>query len=313
MSQLTNADKKAIQSLIELKKTALGSYSAVSHFLGISSATVSQIVDNTYKTKGDEMWLKIGQKLGWKPAVENGEWKIAETSDYKSIFKVIADAKNNSLFLPISDLAGIGKSAPLKDIADKLQQQNVFYIRCWDWGKREFLDNLCRCLGIDAGRGFKTPNQLIQLVIDFFKSRSPYKPLLIVDEGDKLKGSALRFFISLYNECEDMLGVIIAGTENLEKEIKRGVKYQVKGYDEIDSRFGRRYIRLIGCTLKDATAICQLNGLSDAQVISELFEQCSPIRKAIQTGGRESVIRVITDQRRLKRLVKRELIKNSSL
>ncbi len=311
-TKLTNQEKLQIISLIEQKKLQLKSYSSVATFLGISDATISQMAKNKYHTQGDELWLEVAAKLNWK-ATNTGtnNWVHVDTRDYKSLRQLAIDCKNNHLFMPISDLAGMGKTASLTRIANELATNATFYIRCWDWGKKEFLTNLCKSLGIDAGRGFKTPNDYIQMIVEFFQKMAHQKPLLIIDEADKLKASALRFLIPLYNECEDGLACLIAGTENLEKEIKRGVRYQAKGYDEINSRFGRKYIKLIGCIVneRDKTkcevhAICKANGVSDEAVIKTIIEDCQPVRKLV----RESSIRVVTDLRRLKRLIKKQLL-----
>ncbi len=316
MTKLTHEEKLQIISLIEQKKLQLKSYSSAATFLGISDATISQMAKNKYHTQGDELWLEVAAKLNWR-ATKTGttNWVHVDTRDYKSLRQIAIDAKNNSLFMPISDLAGLGKTASLTRIASEFATNATYYIRCWDWGKKEFLTNLCKSLGIDAGRGYKTPNEYIQLVVEFFQKMATQKPLLIIDEADKLKGSALRFLIPLYNECEDALGCLIAGTENLEKEIKRGVRYHAKGYDEIDSRFGRKYIKLIGCIINErdkskceVTAICKANGVQDADAIKRIIEDCQPVRKLL----RENSIRVVTDLRRLKRLIKKQLLTNQN-
>lgn len=312
MTKLTNNQKTQIISLIKEKENQLGSMRAVATFLDLSPAVISQMINNKYETKGDDAWIDVAAKLGWQPDTdERGRrtWKVVKTMDMKQLMRLLADVKNNSLFVPISDYAGIGKSAILKSIAQQQANNYTYYLRCMDWGKREFLVNLCRTLGIDTGKGHKTPNEYVQMVIDFFRARLMLQPLLIIDEADKLKAGAKLTLIPIYNECEDSLGCVIAGTENLEKEIKRGVQYQTKGYDEIDSRFGRKYIKLIGCTLTETTEICKANGIADEKLISDLFEECKPIRKEVKISNQAKIIRVITDLRRLKRLVQREQLK----
>lgn len=314
-SKLSNTDKQEIISLIEQKKTHLGSYDAVAKHCSISAATVTQLRKNKYQADGDDMWLQVAIKLEWqglKNTTGTSTWQIVPTRDYKLLRTVAIDAKNKSLFMPISDVAGMGKTACLKAICDDLKNEQAFYIRCWDWGKKEFIINLCKTLGIDTGRGFKTPNELLFLVIEFFQARAMRKPLLIIDEADKLKSSALRFLIPLYNECEDTLGCIIAGTENLEKEIKRGVKHQAKGYDEIDSRFGRKYIKLMGCTEGEAAQICMANGINKEQIIKGIIGDCKSIKKLIKAEGKEQLIDVVTDLRRLKRLIQKEQLLTSN-
>lgn len=313
-AKLTTQDKEHIVALIVDKEKQLGSFRSVATHCNVSPATISQMAENKYDTKGDAMWITVGSALGWKlsTGLLTRTWTSVETADYKIVARLLADAKNNSLFMPISDYAGIGKTESLKMFADLQKHNAVYYIRCRDWGKKEMLEQLCRTLGIDAGRGFKTPNTLIDLIIEFFQQRSLMRPLLIMDEADKVKPRGLcALLIHLYNECEDATGVVIAGTENLEKEIKRGVQYSVKGYDELDSRLGRKYIKLIGCTLTDVTRICEANGLSDSNKIKEIFFECKPVRKQVRIAGKEQIIQVITDLRRLKRMVVRETIKTT--
>lgn len=310
MQKITQQQKLEIIELIEQKKKNLSTSAAVATFCQVSESTISRMLTNDYTTKGDEAWLQVGVKLGWKPKFDDGRkpWVIIPTKDYRTLKTIVADAKLMGLFIPISDVAGMGKTACLKSIAAEYANAHVYYLRCQDWGKKEFLLQLCQCLGIDAGKGFKTPSNLIDLIVEFFQSRSIYHPVLIIDEADKLKAGAKGTLIPIYNECEDMLGCVIAGTENLEKEIKRGVRYQTKGYDEIDSRFGRKYIKLLGCTLKEAEDICKANGLTNQKSINEIIEECKPVRKIVKSENREVGIRVITDLRRLKRLVIKELL-----
>jgi hypothetical protein len=313
MQKLTNESKQQIIFLIENKKQELGTYEAVANFCKVSPAVITKLRTNTYAATGDDMWLSVGTSLRWNPKQATGSgWVIVPTKDYKSILNLAHNVKRQSLFVPISDLAGLGKSTCLQAVAKELASQNTFYIRCKDWGKREFLQNLCTCLGIDAYRGFKTPNELLDVVIAFFQERVLYNPLLIIDEADKLKSSAKLTLIPLYNECEDALACIIAGTENLEKEIKRGVRCQSKGYDEIDSRFGRNYMKLLGCTVGEAKEICQANGVEDDKVIEQIIKECKPIRKLIKIKQADHAVQVITDLRRLKRLVQKQQLKQSN-
>jgi hypothetical protein len=134
-------------------------------------------------------------------------------------------------------------------------------------------------------------------------------PLLIVDQANSLKPSALRSHIYLFNECEDKLGLVIIGTENLEHEIKKGVRLNKPGYDEFDSRFGRTYIHLIGATLSDTRKICEVNGVTDRDVQKKIFEKCQPTKTMVGDDDNQKTIYVVEDIRRIKRLVKSERLK----
>lgn len=139
------------------------------------------------------------------------------------------------------------------------------------------------------------------------------KPVLLIDEGDKLSPSALRKLISLFNKTEDRLGLIISGTENLEKEIKRGVKYSKKGYDEIDSRLGRVFIHLKGATYDEVLGICKVNGIADENVAVSIWDEMEKTSKETLVRNKSGktatkMMEYVEDFRRLKRVVKRHLL-----
>jgi len=299
---MTNVQKNEIVDLMRQESDNLGSQNKLATRLEVSAATVSQIFAGNWDNIKDEMFLTIGTKLGY----DFSNWQIAETTGFRMVFQVMDTAKDTSLFIPISEKAGSGKSEPAKVYAAMHRGNNVYRIQCDEWAKREFLTELCVILGLEIPRGVISIYKMGQLVINFFKARADKKPLLIIDEADKLKPAALRFLISLFNALEDILGVVILGTEHLEKEIKKGVRLNKKGYDEIDSRFGRKYVHLFGNTKQDVQLICAANGITDTKQQNDIFKECGPIIKMVSKGQE---LKVVEDIRRIKRVVQRELKK----
>lgn len=302
---MTNLQKNEIADLMELEADNLGSRNKLATKLDVSSATVSQIINRKWELIKDEMFIKIASTLNY----DFGGWQIAEIGNYKQLKQVFTSAKSKSMFIPVSNRAGSGKTAAVKEFVKQFRGQNVYSIQCREWAKREFLKELCSTLGIETPRGIVSIDMLGQLVINFFEKRTGLKPLLIIDEADKLKAPALRFLIPLFNALEDHLGVVILGTENLKNEIKKGVRLNRKGYDEIDSRFGRSFIELYGATKNDIVKICKANGLDDRKTHTDIFKECEPTVKVVSTDNKKTQITVVEDLRRVKRLVTRELIK----
>jgi len=299
MPNVTTEQKQSIIQLIEAKKEQLGTYEAVANFCNVSPTAINLMKANKYNTKGDEAWFEVGLKLGLF-----NTWLTYENTDCKSIAKVLHDARVNSTFLRIVDSGGIGKSTGLKYYAQNDKGGNVYYIRCLEWGKKEFMSKLCQTLGISISKGYKNPNEMVEIVIEHLQQKSQLKPQILIDEANKLKRSAKLYLIPLFNECEDFLSVVIAGPEDLDKEIETGVKNGWKGYDEIDSRFGRRSIKLIGSTIQEVIGICKLNGFDDEEKIKDAFEKSKPVRKNITIKSQPVVLRVVTDLRRIKQMVK---------
>lgn len=300
---MTNLQKNQVIDAINHEIKSLGSASRVATKCGVSKATVSNMLNRNWDKISTELWYSVANRLG----VKFDAWQIApDITNTRIMTGVFNLAKQRALFLPVSYPAGSGKSGAAKHYTTAHAGNYVYYITAREWARREYLTNLMQVLGIEAPKGVVTVDKLGQMVIDFFIERADRRPLLIVDEADKLKPSALRFHIHLYNYLEDKMGLVMMGTEHLEKEIKRGVKLAKKGFDELDSRLGRKYIRLSGATLSDVKKICNANGITDAATQRSIFKEAAPVEKMMSTAEGKQAIRVVEDLRRLKRIVQRE-------
>lgn len=298
---MTTIQKNEILNLVLAEKDRLGSFSKVATKAGISPATISQLANKNWELIADEMWYKIAAALGFKP--EN-DWAIVETTNTMIIWQTLNDARNNGFFVAISEKAGSGKTASLRTYETANKNNSVFYIQCREWARKDFLLSLAKTLGIETGKVIHADDLLMQ-VVQFFKQRSTHKPLLLVDEADKLKAPAMRAFITLYNECEGELAVVIAGTNHLQKQMQRDARYDKKGAEELMSRFGRRFISLPGATESDVAKICVANQITDKGKHKMIFTECQPVRTFFSKRNME----VVEDLRRLKRIVQREILK----
>lgn len=302
---MTNIQKNEIIQLIKLESTKLGSDAKVATKCGVSPSTVSNMNTGKHDLIKSEMWLKVGHALGYSST----EWQTAETFDFNKIHSLCNDVKNEHLFRILSAKAGMGKSTALEVYADvkndnknkSQEENNIFYLRCREWSGRKFLTELCISLGIDPENS-KT-DELGEKVSKFFISRSAYNPILIVDEADKLKDSALRWFIHFENENKNITGCLLAGTEYLEKRIRDGVRLKKQGYDEIESRFRRTYVQLIGSRKTDVHAICEANGIVDRNTQNRIFDECKPIPIIIDNQS----IKVVLDLRNIQGKIAREI------
>ena len=299
--QVTAQQKVQITQLIGSEIGRLGSQSNVARKCGVSDATISQIRKGEYKIDGDDMFLKVGQALGYK--FNDDAWTLVETSNARIINQTLIDAKDMGLWKAISHRAGSGKTATTKAYERQNAQFQVYRLACREWGKRQFLLELAKLVGLDISR---RPLSQIDLIIsdltEYFNQRSVLKPLLIIDEGDKLKPAAFRSLIPIFNECEGSLGVVILGTDNLKVEIMNGVRHNRKGYDELASRFSRTFINLLGATFNDVKLIAKANGITNEGAIKKIFKECEP--RTVTIGG--ILIEIVDDLRRVKQVVKRE-------
>lgn len=304
-------NRNAILQHVDLWKSKLGSYAAVAKKCGINPGALSTIQHGIYGADESAMLQRIAHHLGYK---ENN-WNLVNTiNNYRVIEQVYKDAKTQSMWFAISNKAGSGKTATLEDIFNRDLSGSVIFIQAEEWSGRQFLLKVISKTIGELDNKYRTVAELMDLVANYFNDQSLKRPVMLIDEADKLKPGALRTLIPLYNRTEHRLGVILSGTENLEKEIKAGVRIRKKGFDELESRFGRTYINLRGATKDEVFKICEANGISQEesmmQVWNELEKSPKLMRAKTEKGYKDVMIDCVDDFRRLMRLVKRELLIN---
>jgi DNA transposition AAA+ family ATPase len=301
---MTTLQKNEVVALIQTASETLGSNNAVANRCGVSSATISQITNQRWENIADGMWRKIAAALGWKPS----EWQIVNTTNTRLLHGLYEDARANAMWVAVAERAGSGKTMSARSYAADSGRRGVYYVQAREWHRRSFLEAICTCLGLKVSAKQTTESLIVQIV-SFFHERTEDGPLLIIDEADKLFPGALRALIPIYNELEDELAVVIQGTDNLERQFQNGVEYDKKGYDELASRFGRSFVSLYGSSRSDIRAICSSNGLTDRERIAAIWDELP--KEKVTVNGRG--VRMVTDLRRLRRLVRRELLATSKM
>lgn len=256
---------KIVQKLSEYCERIGSQNKAANSLTGVSSATISQLLNGNWDLINEQMWRNIASQIGYS----SKEWVIVETRDFKLLSGVLTDAQENSLVLAVIGDAGTGKSLVSKTYAES--NKNTFLLSCNEfWNRKLFMQELLQVMGKDYSG--MTVGEMMTDIVRFLKVAET--PLLIMDEADKLTDQVLYFFITLYNRLEDHAGIVMLSTDHLEKRIKRGLRLNKKGYKEIYSRLGRRFISLKGATTTDITAVCIANGVSDKSDIKQVIDDC---------------------------------------
>lgn len=287
----------------------LGSQSKVAEKCGISVSTLSLWLRGKYGADTAKLDQIIARALDYK----KNTWNVVTTiSNYRQIQMVYNSAKDESMWFAIANKAGSGKTETLQDIFNRDKSGTIVFIQAEEWTARQFLQKLVEKT-TGPFKGYYSLSQLTDIIVSYFNGLSLQRPILFIDEADKLKPSALRALIPLYNRTENRLGAILAGTDNLEKEIKKGVEFRRKGFDELDSRLGRSFIHLTGATEDDVRAICAANGVTDVQKQDYIWSKLEKVRKQVTVrnhtgGGRQKIVEFVEDFRRLQRLIKTEHI-----
>lgn len=249
---------KKLQAYCEQKG---GQNKAANSIKGVSSATISQMLNRNWEKISDEMWRKVEAALGGK--VKN--WNVARTATFCAIQELMEGIQQESRVLCITAPAGSGKTFASKEY--EKSHKNVYRLSCDEfWSKNDFVEEMLKAMGVKYD-GYTKREKLSLACTALAKKECP---LLIFDEWDKLSDSVWQFFVTLYNKLEDVCGIVMLSTDYVEKRITMGLKYQRKGYPEIWSRLGSKALKLERADYEDVEAVCVANGIEDADKIEDI-------------------------------------------
>lgn len=266
MKQLTVKDKDAIRdALIEYCNNYPSRNRASESLQGVSPATISQILNSKYDSISDDMFSRIASQIGF--SFEH--WAICESENYRLASYVLADAQLYKNVTWIVGDAGCGKTTAA--IEFRKTHKNVFYILCSeDMRRSDFVREIAKQVGAptDSTNNLRDMLDYALGMIGFLQN-----PLIIFDEGDKLTDCVLNYFISIYNRLEGRAGIVFMSTDYIKRRVDNGLRYNKKGYKEINSRIGRKFFDLNATSRNDVYAICRANGLAGETDIRRILKE----------------------------------------
>lgn len=301
---------------IKLHAAKEGSLNALAKKIGINPGALSVILRGKYGANENAMLARIAARLDYRER----NWKTVRTlGNYRTIEQVFDDARRERLWFALANMAGSGKTETLEDLCARDVTGAVVLVQAGEWGARRFLSELiAKTLGTHRRTRYPTVDRMIADLVGWCLDNAAERPLLIIDEADKLRPAALRTLVPIYNGTRDAVGAIVAGTENLKKELGEGVRRCKKGYDEIRSRLGisrsnEGYISLKGATRDEVFEICKANGIESDDLCEAIWNEpektYKPALVKTNKGLKNTTIEYCEDFRRLSRIIKREQIK----
>lgn len=265
MKGITKQDKDAIRDALMAYCENFPSRNRASESLqGVSTAVVSQLLNSKYDTISDDMFGRIATQIGFSFE----RWAICESENYRLANYVLADAQMYKNVTWLVGDAGCGKTTAA--IEFRRTHRNVFYILCSEDMKRsDFVREIAKQAGAptDGTNNLRDMLEYALSMIGFLQN-----PLLIFDEGDKLTDCVLNYFISIYNRLEGRAGIVFMSTDYIKRRVATGLRYNKKGYKEINSRIGRKFFELNATSRNDVYAICQANGLTNEAEIKSVLQ-----------------------------------------
>lgn len=264
MKGLTTEMKEQVRSaLIAYRSNYPTLNRAAESLQGVSSATVSQLCNGKYELISDEMFVRIATQIGF--AFDS--WNLHEGKTFKEITFTLSDAQAYKNVTWVVGDAGCGKTTAA--IEYRRTHRNVFYILCSeDMRRSDFVREIAKQVG--APTDTTNLRDMLENAISMISFLS--NPLLVFDEGDKLTDSVFNYFISIYNRLEGHSGIVFLSTDYIKRRMEAGLRYNKKGYKEINSRIGRRFFDVSPTEENDIYAICQANNLTDRADIEEVLK-----------------------------------------
>ena len=256
-------DKKGIMEALKGYMEKKGGQNKAANIIkGVSAATLSQMVNGNWDHISDEMWRKVAKAVGFG----SKEWKTAATATYLQIHALLRGAQEDARVMSLTAPAGSGKTYAAKEYEGK--HKNVYRLMCDEfWSKNDFVDELLRAMG-ERTDGMTKRERLSRACSVLGKQD---QPLLIFDEFDKLGDNVWCFFITLYNRLENQCGMVLLSTDYIAKRMNSGLKYQRRGYPEIFSRLGSKFVEIDRADYDDVRAVCEANGVDDDALIEDIF------------------------------------------
>lgn len=284
---MNDKQKAAIAAALQQYVGKYKSQNKAAQSLGISAGTLSFALSGKWDKLSDDMWRALESHVGM---TTTEEWQIVQTAAHQEMNYVMDDAQKWKNVTWVVGDAGCGKTTAAK-LYESMHSE-AFYILCSEDMKRgDFIRDIAKRIGIKTD-GFSLRDNLDNIIMALVQMESP---LLIFDEADKLSERVFHYFIDLYNRLEDKCGIVFFSTSYIKRRIKMGKRYDKKGYNEIDSRIGRKFFDLEATTAHDVYAVCAANGVNDKARISDIIrdaESCDfdlrRVKKAVHRAKRMS-------------------------
>ncbi|MBD5344260.1 MAG: AAA family ATPase [Bacteroides sp.] len=264
---MTDNEKKQISEQLRAYCDQKGSQNkAAASLNGVSSATISKILSGQWGTIADDMWRSIAGQIGAGKTAEG--WQLVPTRAYQTMTFTLESAQRDALVMGVIGEAGSGKTEAIKTYT--AGGRNVYHLVCSEyWNRRTFMAKVLQTMGVTYSGS--TVADMMDTIVDTLKRKE--SPLIVLDEADKLSDQVLYFFISLYNQLEGHCGIIMTATRYLKARIEKGLRLNRKGYAEIYSRIGRKFVELPLLNSEDVAAVCVANGITDAKAINLIVDE----------------------------------------
>lgn len=247
--------KDLISKYLQQKKV---SQNKLAEMLGVSPATISNILNEFWERVNESMLLKI------KSFFKTKGWTVIETTNFLIIQNSCKNARERKMMTGIIGFSGAGKTTALQSYYSN--NTNTFMVTCARTMRtKQFLGEILKSLGVNY---VASDYEMVRMIIEVLNKKE--NPLLIIDEASKLSPNALMYIQDIWDGIEHNAGIVLAGVEYLFDNLKKGADRNKIGMPEFYGRVGL-WQYLLEPTKGEIEAICQNNGVTDLNEIKTMY------------------------------------------
>lgn len=247
--------KEIVEHLLDFMKTHGLSASEVSKKTHINASYLSQILNGKYVIVVKDKEVEIADKYFKQLAefcnydLSDHIWQVRPTLQLQRMLATLEEAKKYGYTNTIIGDTGSGKSFGLNLFAKK-HPIDCFVITVGSTDRiSDLVDKIIQATGADYK---KTQSRKIQSIIrKLIKlNHSGYKPMIVFDEAEYMKGAALCNVKELYDHLHGVCSIVLIGTRQLIDNIDSLRKRNRCGIPQLYRRikFGIRYLAPIDKT-----------------------------------------------------------------
>lgn len=280
---MTNGQKHEIRLLtIDFVNKHPSQRQAAAKLIGVSSGTLSQIVNEKWDLISDDMWHKLSKQVGYTVP----EWIYTDTAVSKKIMAHLDLARDRKVsnITSIIAPAGSGKTFTAEHHAE-INKDDIL-IRCKrGMTVRKMYKMVLRAIGVNPD-GYRMDDMENMI---YTRVTKRVNPTIIFDEIDKAKPEVWLELICLYNEFKDKCNIVTLSTPVFKTKLENGVKSGRLGFDELHSRLGGAFVDVGAASTFDMASIALANGLNDPTDINYVVERCQRMKQCDLRVGSDTI------------------------
>lgn len=261
---MTEQVKNEIKDKLEAYVTQYESQAKAAKTLKeVSEATIIQMLKGRFEGISDDMWRVVGKQVGYT----DKQRPLVETESFNFCLSYYKLAKKEGETFALVGPSGCGKTHAAKWFVQQQKTKNVYWIECANYlNPKDFLMEIVDAMGKTPGK--LNINELVHYIIAELRKQD--RPLIILDEIDKLQDYVLIFFITLYNKLHDLCGFVWQSTDVIKQKFERNANKM--GYPELKSRISKFYEIPIA-TKAQHVELCKSRGITNEEDINRAWNE----------------------------------------